>query len=106
MVPVESENSTKTRYCRRCLKGQYTNCNDIVRDIKRKLKIVNNRKGPESESELEKEEEDSDFENHDTCGRNGYKPLQASIEGEINLHTDGELNSGKTTLTEILPQIM
>ena len=63
-----------------------------------KLKIIPNKK-QDSDSESEEgeiEDEDSDFENPDTSERNGrYQPITTSPEDELNLHTDGELNTGE-----------
>ena len=62
---------------------------------------MNNRKYPESDLELEEgEEEDSDFDNHETSGRNGYTPIHTNVEDELNLHTDGEINTGEKKSTE------
>ena len=50
---------------------------------------------PESE-EGERDEEESDFEDHDTFEKYGrYRPITKSPEDELNLHTDGEINSGE-----------
>ena len=71
------------------------------------MKIIPNKKlDSDSESEEEEiEDEDSDFENPDTSERNGrYQPITTSPEDELNLHTDGELNTGEikteNTVTE------
>ena len=71
----------------------------ILRDVLNgKLKIVQNKK-TESDSESEEgeiEDGKSDFKNHDTSQRNGcYRPITTSPEDELNLHTDGELNTGE-----------
>ena len=59
--------------------------------------MQNQRTESESESEeSEIEDEESDFENHDTSEKDGeYKPVTTSPEDELNLHTDGERNSGE-----------
>ena len=63
-----------------------------------KLKIVQNKR-TESDSESEEgeiEDEESDFENQGTYERDGcYRPITTSPEDELNLHTDGELNTGE-----------
>ena len=54
-----------------------------------------NRIRPESE-EGEIEDEESDFENHDTSEKDGrYQPIATSREDELNLHMDGEINTGE-----------
>ena len=66
--------------------------------LNRKLKIVQNQR---TESNFESEEgeiddEESDFENHDTSEKDGhYQPIATSLEDELNLHTDGEINPGE-----------
>ena len=82
----------------------YIQWNEILRDVLNgKLKIIPNKK-IDSDSESE-EDKDSDFENPDTSERNGrYQPITTSPEDELNLHTDGELNTGEikteNTVTE------
>ena len=71
------------------------------------MKIIPNKK-LYSDSESEEGEivdEDSDFENPDTSERNGrYQPITTSPEDELNLQTDGEMNTGEikteNTVTE------
>ena len=79
--------------------GKYIQWNEILRDVLNgKLKIVQNqRTGSNSESEDgEIEDEESNFENHDTSEKDGrYKPITTSSEDELNLHTDGEINTGE-----------
>ena len=98
----------KNRHCLRGVDGKYIQWNEILRDVLNgKLKIIPNKK-QDSDSESEKgeiEDEDSDFENPDTSERNGrYQPITTSPEDELNLHTDGELNTGEikteNTVTE------
>ena len=44
----------------------------------------------------------SDLENHDTSERDGcYRPITTSPEDELNLHTDGELNTGENKTENI-----
>ena len=98
----------KNRHCLRGVDGKYIQWNEILRDVLNgKLKIIPNKKlDSDSESkEGEIEDEDSDFENPDTSERNGrYQPITTSPEDELNLHTDGELNTGEikteNTVTE------
>ena len=98
----------KNRHCLRGVDGKYIQWNEILRDVLNgKLKIIPNKK-QDSDSESEKgeiEDEDSDFENPDTSERNcRYQPITTSPEDELNLHTDGELNTGEikteSTVTE------
>ena len=98
----------KNRHCLRGVDGKYIQWNEILRDVLNgKLRIIPNKKlNSDSESEEgEKEDEDGDFENPDTSERNGrYQPVTTSPEDELNLHTDGELNTGEikteNTVTE------
>ena len=100
--------TTKNRHCLRGVDGKYIQWNEILRDVLNgKLRIIPNKKlNSDSESEEgEIEDEDSDFENPDTSERNGrYQPVTTSPEDELNLHTDGELNTGEikteNTVTE------
>ena len=66
------------------------------------------KKETESDSESEEgeiEDEESDFENHDTSERNGcYRPITTSPEDELNLHTDGELNTGEIKTENIITE--
>ena len=69
----------------------------VLRDVLNgKLKIVPNQR-TESDSGSEKgeiEDDESDFENHDTSEKNGcYRPVTTSPEDELNLHTDGEIDT-------------
>ena len=49
--------------------------------------------------EGEIDDDESDFENHDTSEKDGvYRPVTTSPEDELNLHTDGELNTGEIKL--------
>ena len=69
------------------------------------MKIVHNKRTElDSESEEgEIEVEESDFENHDTSERDGcYRPITTSLEDELNLHTDGELNTGELKTENII----
>ena len=82
--------------------GKYIQWNEILRDVLNgKLKIVQNqRTESDSESEgAEIEDGESDFENHDTSEKDGrYQPIATSPtspEDELNLHTDGEINTGE-----------
>ena len=98
----------KNRHCLRGVDGKYIQWNEILRDVLNgKLKIIPNKKlDSDSESEEgEIEDEDSDFENPDTSERNGrYQPITTSPEDVLNLHTDGQLNTGEikieNTVTE------
>ena len=43
--------------------------------------------------------------NHDTSERNGcYRPITTSPEDELNLHTDGELNTGEIKTENIITE--
>ena len=89
----------KNRHCLRGVDGKYIQWNEILRDVLNgKLKIVQNQR-TESDSESEEgeiEDEESDFENHDTSEKDGrYQPIATSPEDELNLHTDGEINTGE-----------
>ena len=91
--------TTKNCHCLRGVDGKYIQWNEILRDVLNgKLKIIPNKK-PNSDSKSEEgeiEDEDSEFENPDTSERNGrYQPITTSPEDELNLHTDGELNTGE-----------
>ena len=96
----------KNRHCLRGVDGKYIQWNEILRDVlKRKLKFVQNKRTElDSESEEgEIEDEESDFENHDTSERDGcYRPVTTSPEDEINLHTDGQLNTGEIKTENML----
>ena len=65
-------------------------------------------KKTESDSESEEGEiegEESDFENHDTSERNGcHRPITTSPEDELNLHMDGELNTGEIKTENIITE--
>ena len=96
----------KNRHCLRGVDGKYIQWNERLRDVlNRKIKTVQNKK-TESDSESEEgeiEDEESDFENHDTSERNGcYRPITTSPEDELNLHTDGELNTGEIKTENII----
>ena len=70
------------------------------------MKIVQNKrtKSDSESEEREIEDEKSDFENHDTSERDGcYRPITTSPENELNLHTDGELNTGEIKTKNIIP---
>ena len=89
----------KNRHCLRGVDGKYIQWNEILIDVLNgKLKIVQNQR-TESDSESEEgeiEDEESDFENHDTSEKDGrYQPIATSPEDELNLHTDGEINTGE-----------
>ena len=100
--------TSKNRHCLRGVDGKYIQWNEILRDVLNgQLEIIPNKKlDSDSESEEgEIEDEDSDFENPDTSERNGrYQPITTSPEDELNVHTDGELNTGEikteNTVTE------
>ena len=58
--------------------------------------MQNKKTEADSESEEgEIEDEESDFENHDTSERDGYRPITTSPDDELSLHTDGELITGE-----------
>ena len=62
-----------------------------------RLKIVQN-KNTETDTESEEgeiEDDESDFENHDTSEKDGYRPITTSPEDELKLHTDGEFLTGE-----------
>ena len=88
----------KNRHCLRGVNGKYIQWNEILRDVlNRKLKNVQNKK-TETDTESEEgeiEDKESDFDNHDTSERDGYRPITTSPEDELNLHTDGELLTGE-----------
>ena len=88
----------KNRHCLRGVDGKYIQWKEILRDaLNGKLKKQNQRTESDSESEEgEIEDEESDFENHDTSEKDGrYKPITTSPEDVLNLHTDGEINTGE-----------
>ena len=92
----------KNRLCLRGVDGICIQWNEVLRDVLNgKLKIVQNQR-TESDSESEEgeiEDEESDFENHDTSERKGcYRPVTTSPEDELNLHTDGEINTAEKKL--------
>ena len=100
-APKIGDNITpKNRHCLRGVDGKYIQWNEILRDVLNgKLKFIPNpRTRSDSESEEgEIDEDQSDFENHDTSEKDGcYRPITTSPEDELNLHTDGELNTGET----------
>ena len=89
----------KNRHCLRGVDGKYIQWTEILGDVLNgKIKIVQKQR-TESDSEREEGEieyEESDFENHDTSEKDGrYKAITTSPEDELNLHTDGEINTGE-----------
>ena len=91
-APKIGDNITpKRRHCLRGVDSKYIQWNEILRDVLNgKLKIIPNpRTGSDSESEEgEIDDDESDFENHDTCEKDGcYRPITTSPEDELNLHT-------------------
>ena len=89
----------KNRHCLRGVDGKYIQWNEILRDVLNgKLKKVQNQR-TESDSESEEgeiEDEESDFENHDNSEKDGrYELITTSPDDELNLHTDGEINTGE-----------
>ena len=88
----------KNWHCLRGVDGKYIQWNEILKDVLNgKLKLVQNKK-TEADSESEEgeiEDEESDFENHDTSERDGYRPITTSPDDELSLHTDGELITGE-----------
>ena len=100
-APKIGDNITpENRHCLRGVDGKYIQWNEVLRDVLNgKLKIVP-RTGTDTESEEgEIDDDESDFENHDTSEKDGvYRPVTTSPEDELNLHTDGELNTGETKL--------
>ena len=102
-APKIGDNITpKNRHCLRGVDGKYIQWNEVLRDVLNgKLKIVpSQRTGTDTESEEgEIDDDESDFENHDTSEKDGvYRPVTTSPEDELNLHTDGELNTGEIKL--------
>ena len=102
-APKIGDNITpKNRHCLRGVDGKYIQWNEVLRDVLNgKLKIVPSQKtGTDMESEeCEIDDDESDFENHDTSEKDGvYRPVTTSPEDELNLHTDGELNTGEIKL--------
>ena len=77
---------------------KYIQWNEILRDaLNGKLIIVQNKK---TETDTESEEgsievEESDFDNHGTSERDGYRPIRTLPKDELNLHTDVELLTGE-----------
>ena len=55
-------------------------------------------KKTETDTESEKgeiQDKESDFDNHDTSERDGYRPNTTSPEDELSLHTNEELITGE-----------
>ena len=104
-APITSgEIQPKNRHCLRGLDGKYGRCVEILRDILNgKLKIVQNRKRSDSETE-DKEDDDEIEEMPETTGnttyntseRNGkYAPIQTNLEEhviQIHIVSDGEIS--------------
>ena len=100
-IPLtENEIQPKNRHCLRGLNGKYGRWDEVLRDILNgKLKIVQNRKKTETDTEEEDDEDDEEMpetterETYDTSERNGsYVPIQTNPEDDaLQLHTDGEI---------------
>ena len=99
-APIIGDTITpKNRLCLRGVDGKYIQWNEIVRAVlngKRKM-VQNQRIQSDAESEEGQiDDEESDFENHDTSKKGGrFQPITTSLEDELNLHTDGEINPGE-----------
>ena len=96
------EINTKNRHCLRGLDGKYGRCDEILRDILNgKLKIVQNKKRVESETDDDDEDEDDEETPeetgtpivYDTSERDGrYVPIRTNPEEDtLQLHTDSEM---------------
>ena len=98
----ETTSLLKNRHCLRGVDSKYIQWNEVLRDVLNgKLKIVpSQRTGTDTESEEgEIDDDESDFENHNTSEKDDvYRPVTTSPEDELNLHTDGELNTGEIKL--------
>ena len=97
-IPLsENEIQPKNRHCLRGLDGKYGRWDEILRDVLNgKLKIVQNRRKTETDTEEEDDEEmpeTTERETYDTSERNGsYVPLRTNPEDDaLQLHTDGEI---------------
>ena len=79
----------KNRHCLREVDGKYIQWNEILWDVLNgKLIIVQNKKaetGSESEA-AEIEDKQSDFENHYTSEKDGYRPIITTSEDELNFY--------------------
>ena len=99
-IPLpENEIQLKNRHCLRGLDGKYGRWDEILRAILNgKLKIVQNRRKTETDTE-ENDEDDEEMpetterETYDTSERNGsYVPIRTNPEDDaLQLHTDGEI---------------
>ena len=95
------EINPKNRRCLRGLDGKYGRWDEILRGILNgKLKIVSNKKRPESDTD-DDDEDDEDYEEMpeetgtptvcDTSERDGrYVPIRTNPEDTLQLHTDSE----------------
>ena len=101
LIPLtENEIQPKNRHCLRGLDGKYGRWDEILRDILNgKLKIVQNRKKTETDTEEEDDEDDEEMpetterETYDSSQRNGsFVPIRTNPEDDaLQLHTDGEI---------------
>ena len=59
--------------------------------------MVRNKKAQsDSESKGEIDDEESDFEKYSASDKDGYRPITTCPEDELNLNTDGEINTGES----------
>ena len=99
-INTSGEINPKNRHCLRGLNGKYGRWDEILRDIQNgKLKIVQNPKQPESETEVEDDDDEEMPEEigtpikvYDTSERNGsYEPIRTNPEEDaLQIYTDGE----------------
>ena len=101
-INTSGEINPKNRHCLRGLNGKYGRWDEILRDILNgKLKIVQNPKQPESETDDEDDDDDEEMPEetgtptkvYDTSERNGsYVPIRTSSEEDaLQIYTDGEM---------------
>ena len=101
-INTSEEINPKNRHCLRGLNGKYGRWDEILRDILNgKLKIVQNPKQPESETDDEDDDDDEEMPEetgtptkvYDTSERNGsFVPIRTSPEEDaLQIYFDGEM---------------
>ena len=100
-INTSGEINPKNRHCLRGLNGKYGRWDEILRDILNgKIKIVQNPKQPDGETEDEDDDDEEMPEEtgtpikvYETSERNGsYVPIRTSPEEDaLQIYTDGEL---------------
>ena len=57
------------------------------------MEVVPKQRRHVSDTELEEDEDDSDFDNYIASEKTIHQPIKTNIEGELQLHTDGETDT-------------